>query len=127
VGGVNLDSSAAWLDLMLETSNGERVTFRDGALVVPNLTAVIGVTPIGFDLGGGVLQSWQITDFFLAADDLTDGAEEITPAVGQIFTRLIGGREVEYQVCNTDAGRCYRHPDPSWRTLQIHTKQSSEA
>jgi len=124
--GVNLDSSAAWLDLILASSNGELVTFRDGALIVSNLTAVVGVTPIGFDLGGGVLQTWQVTDFFVSAADLTDGADTVTPAVGQIFTRVIGGREVEYQVCNADNGRCFRYPDPSWRTFQIHTKQANE-
>jgi hypothetical protein len=120
-----LDNAAAWLDSTLATSDGELVTFRDGALEVPDVVAVIGATPVGFDLGNGILQSWLTTDFLIAANEISDpSGNEITPEVGQEITRIVRGKAITYRVCILDDGHCFRATDPSRRTLRIHTKQA---
>jgi len=120
-----LDNGCAWLDSTLAVSDGELVSFRDGALEIPDVVAVIGTMPVGYDLGNGILQSWQATDFFVSAALLADpSGNEITPEVGQEFSRIVRGRAVIYRVCILDDGRCARPTDPSGRTLRIHTKEA---
>lgn len=113
-----LKNAEAWLDATLAASDGETVTYSRG---IPNvsLTAVLGATPTGFDLGNGILQTWQTQDFLIAETDLELSGHEVKPAVGDEVT----SDGVVFRVCNATDGRCWRFTDPHRRTLRIHTKE----
>lgn len=113
-----LDTASAWLDAQLATSEGVTVRYARG---IPNVdvTAVLGQTPVGFDLGGGVLQTWQTQDFFLTKSTLLLSGHQAYPEVGDEITYS----GTTFRVCNATDGRCYRYTDPYRRTMRVHTKE----
>lgn len=121
-----LSAASAWLDSVLSSNEGEPVEYARGEeLVDGGLTAVVGATPIGFllDSAGGT-QSWQTTDFQIAAADLVIGGELTLPQVGDRIVRRIGGQRVPFEVLNADDRRCFRYVDGATRaTLRVHTKE----
>lgn len=123
-----LDTASAWLDTTLASTTvaGVSVTIRDGAATSDSVIAVVGQTVPGFDLGNGIVQSWETTDFLIAASSFIIDSGATLPAVGMVIVRTINSREVQYEVTNADDGRCYRFCDGATRDmLRIHTREIS--
>lgn len=88
-----------------------------------DVPATIGQTPIGFDHGNGVIQTWQSTDFLVQAADLVIADQEITPHVGMWIACTLNGRSVEFNVLEADNGRCFQWSGPGRTTFRIHAKE----
>jgi hypothetical protein len=106
-------------------SDGEPVVFCFDNERIDIAQAIIGETPIGFDFGqGGMLQSWQTTDFLIAREDLVLFGREVVPEPGMRIFRTIRGQTVPFEVRPVEDGRCYRNSDAVTREmLRIHTKE----
>lgn len=113
-----LDTAAAWLDSTLATSDGVTVRYSRGIPYV-DVTAVLGQTPTGFDLGNGILQTWQTQDFLIPQADFELSGSDVSPQVGD----EVRSGDVVFRVCLADDGRCWRFTDPYRRTMRIHTKE----
>lgn len=121
-----LEAASNWLDTVCTEQISQTVTIRDGAAESGDVLATIGQTVIGFDLGNGIVQSWQTTDFLIQAEDFVLEGNEVLPCVGMTITRTIRGNEVVFEVLNTDDGRCYRYSDDATREmLRVHTRETS--
>ena len=117
-----LKDASAWLDATLATSDGETVRYSRGIPHV-DVTAVSGQTPVDFDFGHGVLQTWQTQDFLIAAAALILSTHETTPCVGDEIKATIRSESVCFRVCNADDGRCFRYTDANRTMLRVHTKE----
>jgi len=126
-----LATASAWLDATLNASVSQTGTYRRNAASV-ELTATIGMTPIGTELSPGLLQTWQSRDLLVLADDLFFGAtlvpvfagNQFYPEVGDIWEQEYRGEVLRYEVQQAEDGRCWRWCDESTReSIRIHTKQ----
>lgn len=68
-------------------------------------------------LGEDIVESTQITDFLIGAEDLP-----IDPQPGDMLRHTVGEKVFEYQVIHLDGERCWRWSDPINNTqMRIHT------
>lgn len=118
----NVLDSLSFHQAALSGNRSETVRYHVGGDSF-DVTAVVGATPIGFDLGNGVIQSWQATDFFIEADDLVLAGEEFLPEVGHRIVRTIRGVEVAFEVMPADDQRPFYPSDEARNVLRIHTKE----
>jgi hypothetical protein len=121
-----LASGSAWLDTVCKEQISQTIVIEHGAATSGNVSATVGATLVGFDLGNGIVQSWQTTDFLIKADDFVVGSVETLPCLGMRINRTISGNDVQFEVLNADDGRCYRYSDDATRTmLRVHTREIS--
>lgn len=123
----SLDAGSRWLDEKLGSTDvaGQAVEVEVGGETI-NCTAVPGMTPIGFDLGNGILQTWQTQDFLIAVDELVLHGETVEPEQGMRIIRTVNGERVPFKVLATEDGRCWRWSDGVTRSMRrIHTKEGS--
>ncbi len=107
----------------LRTLQGIAVTYCSGTLRIP-LTAVPARTVVeGSDQSGAVTTA-RLRDWLLAAEDLVDDTDLLTPASGDWIEHAIGSRTVTYQVTRpTLEEPPYREIDPAGTWLRIHSQK----
>jgi hypothetical protein len=107
----------------LDASDGEAVTYTQGATSLAGVLALVGQSEFEEVGGDGALVSRTTTDFLIAAGELSG----LTPQRGDRITRSLGNRTLVYEVLPPGGAPPWRWSDPGQTRRRIHTKLISDS